>query len=233
VKELIVNADDLGRCRRVNAGIARAHEHGIVTSASLMVRWPTAQAAADWARERATIGLGLHLDLGEWAYGGGAWPPVYEVVALDDPDAVEAEARAQVDRFRQLVGTEPTHLDSHQHVHHSPPVAAVVDQLGDELDIPVRGRRGTVRHCGDFYGRTRDDRPLHAAITADHLVELVTALADGVTELACHPGEGTDTPDAYDAERRLELAALCAPAVRDAIEREGVTLRSFDGLRDE
>ena len=89
MKELIVNADDLGRCARINLGVARAHEYGIVTSASLMVRWPTARDAARWARGRATLGLGLHLDLGEWAYGGGAWPVVYEVVALDDAAAVE------------------------------------------------------------------------------------------------------------------------------------------------
>jgi predicted glycoside hydrolase/deacetylase ChbG (UPF0249 family) len=34
----IVNADDFGRTPGVNRGIARAHEEGVVTSASLMVR---------------------------------------------------------------------------------------------------------------------------------------------------------------------------------------------------
>jgi len=33
--KLIVNADDFGRSRGVNEGIARAHEQGIVTSVSL------------------------------------------------------------------------------------------------------------------------------------------------------------------------------------------------------
>jgi len=35
---LIVNADDLGLSGGVNRGIARAHDEGIVTSASAMVR---------------------------------------------------------------------------------------------------------------------------------------------------------------------------------------------------
>ena len=35
---LIVNADDFGLSEGVNRGIVRAHEGGIVTSASLMVR---------------------------------------------------------------------------------------------------------------------------------------------------------------------------------------------------
>ena len=34
---LVVNADDLGCSEGVNLGIFEAHEHGIVTSSSLMV----------------------------------------------------------------------------------------------------------------------------------------------------------------------------------------------------
>jgi predicted glycoside hydrolase/deacetylase ChbG (UPF0249 family) len=45
---LVVNADDFGRSRGVNAGVIAAHERGIVTSASLMVRWPAARGAADY-----------------------------------------------------------------------------------------------------------------------------------------------------------------------------------------
>ena len=43
---LIVNADDLGRSPGVNRGVIEAHAGGIVTSASLMVRWPAAAEAA-------------------------------------------------------------------------------------------------------------------------------------------------------------------------------------------
>ena len=56
---LIVNADDFGQSPGVNRGIIEAHEHGIVTSASLMVRWPAAASAAAYAREHARLGLGL------------------------------------------------------------------------------------------------------------------------------------------------------------------------------
>ena len=49
MRELIVNADDFGLSEGVNRGIAEAHEHGIVTSASLMVRGASAPAAAAYA----------------------------------------------------------------------------------------------------------------------------------------------------------------------------------------
>src|SRR3712207_7115710 len=49
----------------------RSYEGGIVTSASLMVRWPAATEAAAYAREHRDLSVGLHLDLGEWVYREG------------------------------------------------------------------------------------------------------------------------------------------------------------------
>ena len=88
---LIVNADDFGYSDGVNAGVTKALEEGIVTSASLMVRGPAADEAAADARETRGFSLGLHVDLGEWTFRDGDWEPVYEVVSLDDPAAIEVE----------------------------------------------------------------------------------------------------------------------------------------------
>ncbi|MGA2658858.1 MAG: ChbG/HpnK family deacetylase, partial [Verrucomicrobiota bacterium] len=52
---LIVNADDFGLDPGVNRGIIKSHEYGIVTSASLMVRWPAAAEAAAYAREHPEL----------------------------------------------------------------------------------------------------------------------------------------------------------------------------------
>ena len=54
-RRLIVNADDFGQSAGINEGIIRCHERGIVTSASLMVRWPHAAAAAEYARTLAGV----------------------------------------------------------------------------------------------------------------------------------------------------------------------------------
>src|SRR5919199_1733575 len=116
-RALIVNADDFGLSPGINAGVAAAHERGIVTSASLMVRWPAAGEAAAYARAHPALSLGLHVDLGEWAYRDGAWVQLYQVVPEDDRAAVAEELSRQLAAFRALVGRHPTHLDSHQHVH--------------------------------------------------------------------------------------------------------------------
>ena len=111
-RRLIVNADDFGQSVGINDGVARAHQHGIVTSASLMVRWPAAKDAATYAREHPDLSLGLHVDLGEWEFQGDGWTPLYTVVDSDDVAVVEQELRRQLEAFRDLTGRDPTHIDS-------------------------------------------------------------------------------------------------------------------------
>jgi len=225
---LIVNADDLGMSAAVNAGIAEAHERGVVTSASMMVRQGEAAAAAEYALAHPRLAVGLHLDLGQWDYANGEWMVAYERCAPDDADAVEAECRAQLELFRRLLERDPSHLDSHQHTHMSEPVAAVASRLAAELGISLRAR-GT-RYEGGFYGQTGKGEPVPEAIAVENLIAIVAALPAGRTELGCHPGLGMAEESSYGREREDEVGALCDPRVRAALEREGVQLRSFAQL---
>ena len=101
---LIVNADDYGRSPGVNRGVIRAHEQGIVTSATLMVRWPAAEEAAAYARKSGSLSVGLHLDLGEWLYQDGEWQPRYEVLSEFSEEAIAKEIGAQLERFEGFDG---------------------------------------------------------------------------------------------------------------------------------
>ena len=190
---LIVNADDLGWSPGINRGVARAHEHGIVTSASLMAARPAAPEAAAWARDHPDLSVGLHLEPG---------------------DVTE-----QLETFRRLAGADPTHLDSHHHVHLEEPLRSEVAELGRRLGVSVRGLDPRVRYCGDFYGRE--------AVGVEALLALLAGLPEGVTELGCHPGLGSDVESSYVQERELEVETLCDPRVRAALEAGRFELRSF------
>jgi chitin disaccharide deacetylase len=225
---LIVNADDFGRSPEVNSGVIKAHEQGIVTSASLMVRWPAAHAAAAYGRDNPSLGVGLHVDLAEWDYRDEVWVSVYEVTSVAKPSAVEAEIRSQLASFRELMGRDPTHLDSHQHVHRSDPtVSAVLKELARRLGVPLRSESPQVRYCGSFYGQLATGEPFHDAISVESLIRVVEGLSPGITELACHPGDGSHSDTTYREERAMELRALCDQRVRAVIEREGIVLCSF------
>jgi predicted glycoside hydrolase/deacetylase ChbG (UPF0249 family) len=194
-----------------------------------MVRWPGALHAAQVAREHPALDVGLHLDLGEWAYRDGEWVATYEVLADGDEATVEREVRAQLERFGQLLGRPPTHLDSHQHVHRHGAAATVAQRLADELAVPLRFGP-EVRYCGDFYGRTGIGEPYPVGITVESLVGVLRSLPAGVTELACHPGEAGGGDPLYDEEREVELRALCDARVRAAMREAGVELTSFARL---
>ena len=224
---LIVNADDFGRSEAINSGVREAHERGVVTSASLMVRWPAAAAAASYAQGRARLSLGLHLDLAEWIHTSAGWQTAYARVPLHDRDAVARELDEQLRLFRALVGSDPTHLDSHQHVHQEEPARSAALAVADELDVPLRGFTSGIRYCGDFYGQTAKGDPLPAGIEVDALVSLLESLPHGVTELGCHPGLGDDLEPPYAAERAREVRTLCDPRVVEALERRGIELASF------
>ncbi len=227
VRRLIVNADDFGLSAGVNRGVARAHEHGVVTSASLMVRAPFAAEAAAYAAAHPGLSLGLHVELEPWRYAGEPWVGAFAEVPCDDEAAVGAEVAAQVERFEELTGQTPTHLDSHHHLHREQPARSIVLEHAARLGVPVRDCTPGLRYEGRFFARDADGAPAPAAIAPDALCALLRALPPGATELGCHPALGDASGSAYAAERDAEVASLCDPRVRDALAAEGIALRSY------
>lgn len=219
-RELIVNADDFGRSLATNAGIVRAHERGIVTSASLMVCWPAAAAAAAYASTRPELGVGLHFDLCEWEYRAGEWILVYE----RGPAASELDL--QLSRFRELMDRNPTHLDSHQHVHRDEPIASMMADLARELGVPLRERSG-IPYNGGFYGQSGKGEPYPGGIEVEALVAMIDGLEPGITEFGCHPGLDTELASGYRSERLKEVETLCDTRVSAAVQRRGIVLRGF------
>jgi predicted glycoside hydrolase/deacetylase ChbG (UPF0249 family) len=223
---LIVNADDFGRSAAVNDGVARCHEHGIVTSTTLMVRWPAADAAAEYARRTPALGVGLHVDLGEWVFRDDEWHTRYEVLAEETPQTVREELARQLERFERLLGRPPDHLDSHQHVHRSDPARTAVLEAARRLGIPVRGEGGFT-YDGGFFGQGHHAEPMPELVSVEALVASIEALPDGVTEFGCHPATAVDHETAYADERLIEARTLCDPRVRAAVGRRGATLATY------
>jgi predicted glycoside hydrolase/deacetylase ChbG (UPF0249 family) len=233
MKLLIVNADDFGLSTGVNAGIVRAHEQGIVTSASLMVRQPAAEQAAALAKRLPRLGVGLHIDLWESAFRDGEWVRLYSRTD-DEPAAIESEVRAQMARFRDLMGRQPDHIDTHQHVHRREPAATVVARAARELGVPLRGD-GTARYVGGFYGQDDIGGPYAEGISVQRLIELLDALEPGLTEFGCHPGH-VDASEvlggtSYRTERNVECGTLCDPRVLARAARGDIVLTTYADVR--
>ena len=151
---IVVNADDLGLTVGVNDGIFDAHDHGVLTSASLFAAAPATADAIVRARRRPSLGIGVHLTLVD---GRPTLPPrVIPTLIRDDGRfrrswkpfivaclrgqvslaEVELELTAQIERLRST-GITLTHLDTHKHVHAYPPVFTIVSRLASRFGIPV------------------------------------------------------------------------------------------------
>jgi predicted glycoside hydrolase/deacetylase ChbG (UPF0249 family) len=228
-KYLIVNADDFGQSDGINLGIVEAFENGIVTSASLMVRWPSAKPAAAYARKHPKLSVGLHVDLGEWAYRQGQWMSLYEVVPRDNSAAVTEEVHRQLATFRNLMGQEPSHIDSHQHVHRTDPLHSILMEIARLISVPLR-LYSNVRYYGGFYGQMADGTSLSDHISIKALKNLLAELEPGTTELACHPAKIVDFDGMYTAERLQELTVLCDHQVRDFLAQNRIELTSFNSV---
>jgi predicted glycoside hydrolase/deacetylase ChbG (UPF0249 family) len=153
-------------------------------------------------------------------------------------------------------GIEPTHLDSHRHVHAHPAFTrAVVEAAASRgifeirvpresfttnaLDLGASVKKLALR-VGTAVSRQRTGRKgtHHFAgvslqggkFFAKRLFHLISSLRPGTTELMTHPGYADASlaaRDSYTLERVTELKVLCSGEFRDLLERSGVTLTRF------
>lgn len=152
MKDLIVNADDLGWTAGVNRGIAEAHRNGIVTSASLIANGAAFADGVKMAKALPAMGVGVHLNLSDGAPLSGAKTvpslldeqgklsggPEQLLLKLArrklKPAEVEREWDAQIEKVR-AAGIFPTHLDGHKHVHMLPGLFPVALKLAKKHAI--------------------------------------------------------------------------------------------------
>jgi hopanoid biosynthesis associated protein HpnK len=167
LKQLIVNADDLGLTPAVNRGVVRAFQDGIVTSASLLVTGGAFEDAVAMAQQNPNLDIGLHLTLVEEraVLGPDLLPTLVDETGKFPRTSaefirrailggiswyeVEREIAAQIALFQEI-GLRLSHLDSHQHLHMFPPVFQIVRRLTSWMgDVWVRNPVGPWRKSRD------------------------------------------------------------------------------------
>jgi chitin disaccharide deacetylase len=220
---LIVNADDLGASTEINRGILEARERGIVTSASLMVDMPGAEAFASLSLEARLLSVGLHATL-----------TTEEGELKIERGECRDELERQLERFEMLLGRPPTHLDSHHNVHlEYSTLGKTFEEVAGALGVPLRAR-SAARYYADFYGQWDDGESHPELVSVESLSEtLEREVGPGITEIGCHPGyPGAGFESSYLVEREAEVRTLCDPRVRERVEALGIRLISFAQLGD-
>ena len=157
-RRLIVSGDDFGAAPEVNAGIARAHHEGILTSTSLMVAGAAVGDAVAIARAAPRLSVGLHLVLAQDRPVLGA-EQISRLVRRSDGRfgdqpvlsglrygwvwcsrvgraQLRAEIAAQLERFA-ATGLRLAHVDGHLNMHLHPMVLPMLCELAGEFGIRV------------------------------------------------------------------------------------------------
>ena len=151
-KQLIINADDFGLCEGVNRAIAEAHSNGVLTSTTIMANMPAAKEAVEIAKQLPTLGVGVHLNLtegtplskredisclvnddGEFGLSAGKIS-LFSIANHKIRSAIETELAAQIQWVIDS-GLQPTHLDSHKHLHSFPALFPMVCRLAKRFKI--------------------------------------------------------------------------------------------------
>lgn len=263
MRRLIVNADDFGYTSGINRAIIDAHKAGTLSSTTILVNGIAAVQAAALSRENRHLGVGLHVNLTSGAPILPAaavptlvdpWGNFYDVakalfrlsVGLARGAEVEAEVRAQLKRCREL-GIEPTHVDSHHHLHAHPRLRAIITRIcNDEGIAKARGYRMGIRSPKSLAIRLADAVPVgkkqlriperFSGIEVMGLRDMASDLSrelapEGDTlEFMCHPGyadEELRRATSYNDLRQVELESIMSEEFAAAIEQSDAELISF------
>ena len=230
--KLIVNSDDFGLTPGVNLGIIDALKRGILRSTTAMVNMPAIEMAAELAKANPDLGVGIHLVLTAGkpllkthktiVDENGNFLKNAVLVRKEDVDVEEvyAEYVAQMERYIDIFGHKPTHIDGHHHTHKLPQTVEATKRLAEKYGMKyIREVESEVAFIPDFYGpntnfdqfkkvleRHKDaayvELMCHVALIDVDLVQCSTYNFDRVHELETLIGSQAK---AYIAELKIEL----------------------------
>ena len=227
--KLVINGDDLGYTMGNTLGIIEAYRNGILRSTTALTNSDYIVKAAELTKDLDGLGIGVHLTLtlgkplteNRTLHGqdGMFYPGRKTIWSMDpDYDEIYREWKAQIERYYEVFGHRPTHLDSHHSVHDATPQAlAVSRRLAEEYQLELR-RYSRFRFVAGFFGPTA---------SREVLIDLLKQNLDSDIEIMCHPGYcdlELYRNSSYALDRVKELDVLCDEEVKRFIEENHIEL---------
>lgn len=229
--KLIINADDFGYTRANTEGIIEGCRHGVIRSTTALCNMPWLEYGRDLAEGCPELGVGVHLTLTlgkaltgvkSFTDGEGNFLSKKEIyaAALDMREVYE-EWKAQIERYIEVFGHMPTHLDSHHSVHDfNEKQKEVALTLADEYGLYLR-RYSPYAYVSGFFG---------PAATKETLLGLLRENEGRDIEIMVHPGYcdlELYRQSSYNVSRLQELDVLCSREVLDYVKKTDIELTHY------
>ncbi len=263
MKKLIVVADDFGFSEAYNYGVIKAHEDGIVTCASLMSNMDAAEHGVRLAQKYPKLCLCQHTNVvqgyccsdpkdipsivsatgkfyksGEYA-PDPRFPKVKSGTRKMNKEDFKREAIAQMERFKQLTGHYPIHVEGHSIINDE--IIEAIEEIGKEYSIhvmkydnsPQEGFLDSYEYSFDHpeYGRL-----VEQGSKEEYFLNDVFNLLEDPHEIVVlhfHPGY----LDGYILDNSTVTVARCrdqqtltSPKVKNWIKGNNIELITFDDL---
>jgi predicted glycoside hydrolase/deacetylase ChbG (UPF0249 family) len=154
-RSVVIHEDDVAMTHGANTAFVELSALGNCTSGAVMVPCPWFPELVELARDNAKLDIGVHLTLNSekqpyrWrpvtrpspAAGltdpdGYFWSNIADLRQHADPEAVEAEFRAQID-IALAAGIDVTHLDGHMGAAKMPEFVDCYFRVGRDYNLPI------------------------------------------------------------------------------------------------
>ncbi len=182
---------------------------------------------------------------------------------LISQDELRSELKSQVTAFKNALGRPPDHLDAHHFLHIHPHLFQVYLEVAESFELPARIPFPRAGHLSEQMPGISGSVPAEMAqqiveldrelltahtvkstdhflasfyeqqATVEHLLQILSDLAAGSSELMTHPGladEDLKTGSTYHVQREQEVAALCDPQVQKRVKELDIRLITFAEL---
>lgn len=255
---IIFNADDIGYSEAVTLGIIKAHQDGVINSTTMMTNMDAAPFAAKLLKENPGLYCGQHTNIviGKPVSNPDDIPSLVDENGNFNTKArlkqgqrlnkeeIKIEVRAQAERFKELMGHYPSHIEAHAVFDPGLQVAIreVATELGvhyTDIDIQiVDGKFVSIRDTHNSgYEVPVNPKVMYYQdnVSLDYWLKDVSGLLnEELVEIHSHPGYiDQDLMDwsSYNLTRALEVKIACDPRLKQWAKDNDVKFISFDDIK--
>ncbi|WEV37655.1 ChbG/HpnK family deacetylase [Lactobacillus sp. ESL0677] len=263
VKKVIINADDFGMSEAFNYGAIKAYNEGIVSSTSIMINQEAVPHAVSLLKQAPGLYVGLHVNL---TTGSPVSDPA-EIPNLVNPDGsfigsakfktheaifsykdVYTETEAQIQKFRQVFGFYPSHIEPHSAMDDNSIGALIALANKYQLhygEVPYQGH--FVQSSSEKYWQVESVLRLdpdymnllnRGVGVSDFISDRFGVIKNHdnglITEFHFHPGyvdQYVLQHSGLTLARTKDLATLCSNTLKGWIQDNDIQLVSFGDLK--
>lgn len=255
---IIFNADDIGYSEAVTLGIIKAHQDGVIVTTTMMTNMLAAPFAAKLLKENPGLYCGQHSNI---VIGHPVSDPKLLPSLVDENgcfnvkarlkqglklnvEEIKIEVRAQAERFKELMGHYPTHIEGHAVF--DPGLSIAIREVATEIgvhytDSSVSFKDGKMVVERDTHnsGWEVPVRPKVAyyqdKVSLDYWLEDQSELLkEDLVEMHTHPGYiDQDLLDwsSYNITRAKEVQIACDPRLKEWAEKNQVQFITFEDIK--